>query len=86
MIGDIALMTGLLIALSIPLAITGWAFLDAAHRPRWVWAFGGRRQVLWLGIIGFGVVTVIGGLALSSYYLTRIRPELAAIESGDLLS
>ena len=84
MVRDIALMTGLLMALSIPLAITGWAFLDAAHRPQWVWAFDGRRQVLWLGIIGFGVVTVIGGLVISGYYLMRIRPELAAIESGDL--
>lgn len=84
MISDLALTTILLVLLSIPLAVTGWAFLDAANRPRWVWAFAGRRQVVWLCVIGFGVVTVIGGLLISGYYLTRVRRELSAIELGDL--
>ena len=66
-----------------PLAITMWAFLDAAKRPGWVWAFSGRRQVLWLAAVAFGVLTVIGGLAISGYYLTRVKPQLAAIEAGN---
>lgn len=84
MLVDIGLTAVLMIALSIPLGVTTWAFLDAAKRPRWVWAFCGRRQVVWMGAIAFGVLTVIGGLIISGWYLARIRPELAAVEGGDL--
>jgi len=77
-------MAATLVVVSIPLAITAWAFLDAANRPRWVWAFSGRRQVLWMSVIGFGLLTIVGGLAISGYYLTRVRPGLAALESGNL--
>jgi len=84
MIADVVVTVVLLTVLSIPLAITGWAFLDAASRAKWVWAFAGRRQVVWLCVIAFGLLTVIGGLAISGYYLTRVRRELAAIEAGDL--
>ena len=81
---DVAATAALMVALSIPLGITIWAFLDAAKRPGWVWAFSGRRQVVWLCVVAFGVLTVIGGLVISGYYLSRVRPELAAIEAGDL--
>lgn len=84
MLLDVGLTALALIALSIPLALTAWAFLDAASRPRWVWAFCGRRQVLWMCVIAFGVITVIGGLAISGYYLLRVRPELMAVEAGDI--
>lgn len=84
MIGDVVVTSLLLALLAIPLAVTGWAFLDAASRATWVWAFAGRRQVLWLCVIAFGLLTVVGGLLISGYYLTRVRPELAAIEAGDI--
>ena len=84
MLLDIFLMTLMLIALSLPLAVTAWAFLDAAHRPRWAWAFAGRNQLAWMVVIAAGVITVIGGLAISSWYLLRVRPTLAAIENGDI--
>ena len=84
MLFDIGLTTLLMAALSIPLAVTAWAFLDAASRPRWVWAFCGRRQVMWLCVIAFGILPVVGGLAVSRWYLSRVRPKLSAIEGGDL--
>ena len=84
MLLDIVLMTLMLAALSIPLAVTAWAFLDAAHRPRWAWAFAGRNQLVWMVVIAAGILTVIGGLLLSGWYLLRIRPQLAAIENGDI--
>lgn len=84
MLLDIILMTLMLAALSIPLAVTAWAFLDAAHRPRWAWAFAGRNQLVWMVVIAAGILTVIGGLLLSGWYLLRIRPQLAAIENGDV--
>lgn len=83
MLVDVVLTVGVLVLLAIPLAITGWAFLDAASRPRWVWAFAGRRQLVWMCVVAFGILTVIGGLLISGYYLTRVRPQLAAIERGD---
>lgn len=84
MIADIALMTVMLTALSIPLGVSAWAFLDVARRPRWVWAFSGRRQLVWMGLVAAGILTLIGGLAISGFYLLRVRPSLAAIEDGDL--
>ena len=83
MIVDITLATILLVVFAIPLAVTAWAFLDAASRPKWVWAFAGRRQLVWMCGIAFGILTVIGGLAISGYYLLRVRSELAAVEAGD---
>ncbi len=68
----------------VPLGVSGWAFLDAARRPQWAWALSRHRQVVWLALVLFGVLTVVGGLAISAWYLARIRPVLVAIEAGDL--
>ena len=84
MIGDVLGTAALMAILSIPLAISVWAFLDVAKRPAWVWAFSGRRQVVWLAAIGLGVTTVVGGLIISTWYLSRVRPTLAAIEDGNV--
>ena len=69
---------------SVPLALTGWALLDTAHRPEWVWALAGRRRVAWLAAILFGAMVVPVGLLVSSIYLVRVRPELADAETGRL--
>lgn len=68
----------------LPLAITLWAFLDAARRPRWVWALTRHRQLPWMVGIIVGAVTVVGGLAISLWYLLVIRPRLGAVEKGEL--
>jgi len=73
-------------AAAVPLGISLWALLDAARRPRWAWALTGRRQVVWLAAILFGALTVVGGLAISGWYLLRVRPLVAAVERGDLPS
>ncbi len=73
-----------LLVCSIPLALTGWALLDNAHRPEWVWALTGRRRVAWLAAILFGAVVVPVGLVVSAVYLVRVRPELADAETGRL--
>ena len=81
--GDLlwAIVTAVFFAL--PLAFTAWAFLDAAHRPAWAWALAGRNRVLWMVVIALGVLTVIGGLAVSAFYLLRVRPVIAAAEDGE---
>jgi hypothetical protein len=66
----------------IPLALTAWAFLDAARRPSWAWGLAGRSQVGWMAGIFLGVLTLIGGLLVSGYYLAIVRPEIAAAEDG----
>jgi hypothetical protein len=73
-----------LLVCSVPLALSGWAMLDTAHRPEWVWALTGRRRVAWLAAILFGAVVVPVGLVVSSIYLVRVRPELADAETGRL--
>jgi hypothetical protein len=68
----------------IPLAISTWAFLDAAHRPSWAWSLAGRSQVSWMIASALGVLTLIGGLVISGYYLAVIRPQIADAEDGRL--
>ena len=68
----------------IPLGISVWALLDAANRPEWAGALAGRRRVVWMAAIMFGVLTVIGGLVISAWYLARIRPDVRAAERGDI--
>ena len=65
-----------------PLALSLWALLDAARRPQWAWALAERRQVVWMAAIMLGTLTVIGGMVLCAYYLTRVRHEVAAAEDG----
>ena len=66
----------------VPLALSVWALLDAAGRPEWAWALAGRRRVMWIAVILFGVLTLVVGLVVSVVYLVRVRPEIAAAEQG----
>ena len=68
----------------IPIGLSLWALLDVVHRPQWAWALSPYRQVAWLIVIVLGVFTVVVGLAISLWYLLRIRPVIAGIERGDL--
>jgi len=83
-LGDLLATIGLLSLVSIPLALSVWALVDAAARPRWAWALAEKNQVAWLAAILIGTLTVLLGLAISIFYLTRIRPALAATEAGRL--
>jgi hypothetical protein len=74
----------LVLVCSVPLVLTAWALLDAAGRPEWAWALAGRRRVVWLAAILFGGMTLLVGLVVASIYLVRVRPALAAAESGRL--
>lgn len=67
---------------AVPLALSLWALLDCARRPGWAWALAGRRQVVWLAAILCGFLTVAGGLVVSGWYLLRVRPVVAAAETG----
>ena len=68
--------------LCIPLGISLWALLDCAKRPGWAWALAGRRQVVWMAVILMGFISVVGGLAISTWYLTKVRPVIARAEGG----
>jgi hypothetical protein len=69
---------------SIPLGLTVWALLDCARRPAWAWALAGRSQLVWMATILCGVLCVIPGIVISLWYLLKVRPDIAAIERGDL--
>ncbi|MEO7555950.1 MAG: hypothetical protein ABIV94_05015 [Acidimicrobiales bacterium] len=81
---DLALAVLAVTVASIPISLSLWALLDVARRPQWAWALVGRRQVAWMAGIMFGTLTVFGGLAIAIWYLTRVRPTVAAAEHGDL--
>ena len=68
--------------LGAPLALSVWALLDAARRPRWAWALADRNQVAWMTTILAGILFVCAGLAISGWYLLRVRPVIAAAEAG----
>jgi hypothetical protein len=74
----------IIVVCAVPLGLTVWALLDAAHRPEWAWALTGRRRVVWLAAILFGALTLLVGLVVSCAYLMRVRPEIEAAESGRL--
>lgn len=83
-VGTLAWETLKAVFFLLPLALTLWAFLDAAKRPGWAWALSGRSRVTWLVLIGFGALTLVGGLAISLWYLLRVRPVIAGAENGRL--
>lgn len=81
-LSELAVAFALTVFFAIPISLTLWALLDAARRPQWAWALSGRRQVVWMVWIMFSALTVVGGMLVSSWYLSRIRHEIAAAEDG----
>lgn len=82
--GDLTVAIVVTVLVSVPLSLSMWALLDAARRPPWVWALTERRQVVWIGGVLFGVLVLPVGIVVSTYYLARVRPRLAAVEGGDV--
>jgi hypothetical protein len=78
----LAVAVGLTILVSLPLGVTIWALLDAARRPQWAWALAGRSQVIWMASILFASLTLVLGIFVSSWYLMKVRPLIAAAEEG----
>ncbi len=85
-LSDLAMAVLVASVAAFPLVLSGWALLDAARRPEWAWALAGRRQAVWMAAIMFGVLTVIGGVLLCTWYLTRVRHEIAAAEEGHIVT
>lgn len=65
-----------------PLALSIVALLDAARRPAWAWSLAERNQVLWMTSILLGTLMTCAGLAVSGWYLLKVRPVIAAAERG----
>jgi len=79
---DLLATAGGLVLVGIPIGVSLWALLDAARRPQWAWSLAERNQVLWLAVILGGVLSVVLGLAISGWYLVKVRPAVAAAEEG----
>ena len=73
-----------IVIVSIPLALSVWALLDAARRPEWAFALAGRSRVVWVAACGIGVLFNLVGLCVSAWYLVRVRPAIAAAENGQI--
>lgn len=79
---DLGVALALACVAAVPLSLTVWALLDAARRPEWAWALSGRRQVVWMAGIMFAAATVLGGVIVSTWYLAKVRHQIAAAEDG----
>ena len=62
--------------LALATVLVGWAVLS-----EWLAA---RNLTAPLVLVAAGVLLTVVGLAISLWYLLRIRPDLAAIERGEL--
>jgi hypothetical protein len=83
-VGDLFRAIAVTAVLCIPIAISVWALLDCVRHPQWAWALAGRRHVVWLTAILFGLLCVGLGLLISVWYLARIRPIITAAERGSI--
>ena len=81
-LSDLAGTLVLVTLLSVPIGVSVWALLDAARRPQWAWALAGRNQVAWMAGIMLGTLFLVPGLLVSGWYLSSIRPTIAAAEDG----
>ena len=76
-------VVALLFLAAIPISLSLWALLDAAHRPAWAWSLAGKSQLGWLLAIAVGVLLLVVGVGIALWYLVLIRPAIRAIEQGD---
>jgi hypothetical protein len=83
-IGRLLIVVGEIALASVPLGLSLWALLDCARRPAWAWALTTRSQAVWMASILLGMLVLPIGLAVSTWYLVRIRAEVAGAESGRL--
>ena len=80
--GTIAKVLGTTLLAAIPLAISMWALLDAARRPEWAFALARRSRTVWVASTGIGILFCGPGVAVAIWYLVKVRPGVAAAESG----
>jgi hypothetical protein len=83
-VGELFRTIAVTAVLCLPLGLSLWALLDCARRPAWAWALAGRRQVVWMTMILFGFLTVVIGVAISGWYLWRVRPQIRRAEAGEI--
>jgi Protein of unknown function (DUF2516) len=74
-------MLGLLVA-AVPLGLSLWALLDAAHRPEWAFAFVNRSRTAWVAACAVGILFCGFGIVVALWYLLRVRPQVAGVEAG----
>jgi hypothetical protein len=82
--GTVAKVLVTTVLAAIPLSLSMWALLDAAHRPEWAFALARRSRTAWVAATGFGILFCGPGVILSLWYLIKVRPGVAAAESGRL--
>lgn len=78
----LALVVGSIFVTSIPLAVSMWAFLDAARRPEWAFALANRNRTAWVTATLVGTLFCLVGVVVSVWYLVKVRPVVAAAETG----
>jgi hypothetical protein len=80
--GTVAKVLVTTVLAAIPLALSTWALLDAARRPEWAFALARRSRTAWVAATCFGILFCGPGVVVSLWYLLKVRPGVAAAESG----
>jgi hypothetical protein len=80
--GTLAEVLGSTLLACLPLALSLWALLDAARRPEWAFALARRSRTAWVAATGLGILFCGPGVLVSAWYLLKVRPGVAAAESG----
>lgn len=86
MLLDVVVMAGSIVVFSLPLGLSVWALLDAAHRPEWAFALANRSRTTWVALNAAGIFVCAAGVLVAAWYLLRVRPVVAAAETGRLPS
>ena len=82
-VSPVEVLLGLVIA-GLPIALSLWAMLDAAHRPEWAFSFVNRSRTAWVAACAIGILFCGPGVVIALWYLLRVRPQVAGVESGRL--
>lgn len=81
---ELALVVLAVLVAAIPIALTTWALLDAAHRPEWAFAYADRSRTAWVAACAVGILFCGPGVLIALWYLLRVRPQVAGVEAGRL--
>ena len=66
----------------LALAVPVWAIVDASLRPDSQWTAADQNKLVWVLVLGLGILAGPVGLVLAIAYFASVRPKLNRASSG----
>ena len=63
-------------------AVPVWAVVDASLRPDSQWAAADQNKLVWVLVLGLGILAGPVGFVLAIVYFASVRPKLNRASSG----